>query len=60
MIDNTICNVRNLWKLKALLSVTQKRLKKNRDWRRSGKKIKLRMVPSPRMGLKAEKSPKGN
>jgi hypothetical protein len=24
MIDNTICNVRNLWKLKALLSVTQK------------------------------------
>jgi hypothetical protein len=35
-------------------------LKKNRDWKRSGKRIKLRMAPSPVMGLKTEKSPKDN
>jgi hypothetical protein len=33
-----------MWKLKALISVTQNRLKKNKDWRRSGKKIKTQML----------------
>jgi len=49
-----------MWKPKALLSFTQNRLKKNRDWKRPGKRIKLRMATSPGMGLKAEKSPKVN
>lgn len=52
-------DIRNIWKLKALLSVTQNRLKK-KELEKVREQDKTPDDPKPGNGPKVEKSPKGN